>query len=422
MRFGRGMPAVVALTTGLLVFTGAPPAVAGPSDDAVIAAVQQATLTASDPRGGSYFGFSVDVSGTTAVVGALFASTPAGQFAGAAYVFVRSGETWTEQAKLTASDGLAGYPFGGSVAIEGDTVVVSGTGSAGEGGSPGAAYVFVRSGTTWSQQVKLTASDGASGDAFGSSLALSGNTLLVGAAGDDNAAGIDAGAAYAFVRSGATWTQQAKLTAADAIEEDRFGGSVALSGDTALIGSYSGGPIGTGAAYAFQRSGTTWTEQAKLTGQDPQQGDLFGADLALSATTAVIGGYGDDTARGVDSGSATVFVRSGNTWTQQAVLLARDGQANDGFGYSVDISGNRAVVGAYLDSHHNLSAAGSAYRFLRSSGTWSLQVKVTAPDATAGAHFGVSVAIDADTAIAGANFAETTGDDAGAAYVYWKSA
>ena len=420
MRSGRCASGLLSLTTVLLLLAVAPPAVAGPSDDAVIAAAQQATLTASDPKSGSYFGFSVAVSGNTAVVGALFATTPAGQFAGAAYVYVRSGATWVEQAKLTASDGLASYPFGGSVAVDGDTVVVGASGSAGEGGPPGAAYVFVRSGTTWTEQAKLTAADGASGDFFGSSVAVSGNTVLVGAAGDDAAAWIDVGSAYTFIRSGVTWTQQAKLTPTDAIEEDRVGVAVALSGDTALIGSYGGGAAGAGAAYAFLRSGTTWSQQAKLTAQVPQSLDLFGASLALNGNTAVIGAYADDTARGVDSGSATVFVRSGTTWTQQAVLTARDGRTDDGFGYSVDISGNRVVVGSYLDSHHNLSAPGSAYRYLRSGGAWTQQVKITAPDPTAGAHFGVSVAIDADTAIAGANFADTAGEDTGSAYAYWK--
>ncbi len=155
-------------------------------------------------------------------------------------MFTRSGTTWTQQAKLTAADGAAGDQFGYSVAISGDTVVITANADDNDvnGIDSGSAYVFTRSGTTWSQQAKLTAADGASRDWFGVRVAISGDTAVITAdADDDDVNGVDSGSAYVFTRSGTTWYQQAKLTAADGAAVDLFGYSVALSGDTAVIGA-----------------------------------------------------------------------------------------------------------------------------------------------------------------------------------------
>ncbi len=169
-------------------------------------------------------------------------------------------------------------------------------------------------------EFKLTASDAAAGDVFGFSVALSGDTALVGAVGDDDA-GSFSGSAYVFVRSGTSWIQQAKLTASDAASNDIFGGSVALIGDTALVGAAGDDDAGSvsGSAYVFVRSGTTWTEQAKLTASDAAAGDRFGIAVALNGSTALVVAPNDDDAA-FSSGSAYVFVRSGTTWSQQAKL------------------------------------------------------------------------------------------------------
>src|SRR5439155_580953 len=146
---------------------------------------------------------------------------------------------WTQEAKLTASDGAAGDNFGYSVAMDGDTAVVGSRSDDTPGGqNAGSAYVFVRTGTIWTQQAKLTASDGAAFDLFGQSVAVSGNTDVVGASADDTPAGDDAGSAYVFVRTGTTWTQRVHLLATDGAATDEFGVSVAVSGDTALVGAY----------------------------------------------------------------------------------------------------------------------------------------------------------------------------------------
>ena len=263
---------------------------------------EQAKLSASDAANGDLFGWSVAVAGDTAVVGAPFDNTVAGTDAGSAYVFVRSGGAWTQQAKLRASDAANGDLFGVSVAVAGDTAVVGAyDDNTVAGVDAGSAYVFVRSGGAWTQQAKLTASDAANGDAFGISVAVAGDTAVVGAYADDTVAGGDAGSAYVFVRSGGAWTQQAKLTASDAANGDAFGISVAVAGDTAVVGaSYDDTVAGTdaGSAYVFVGSGGVWTQQAKLTASDAANGDAFGISVAVAGDTAVVGARFDDTLAG----------------------------------------------------------------------------------------------------------------------------
>jgi FG-GAP repeat protein len=302
--------------------------------------LQEAKLTASDGVADDLFGFSVALSGSTAVVGANSENSGAG----AAYVFARSGTTWTQQAKLTASDAAANDNFGNSVAISGSTAVV---GAPSKNSSTGMTYVFVRSGTAWSEQAKLTASDGAADDNFGFSVATSGSAAVVGAPGKN----LGAGAAYMFVRSGTAWSQQAKITAADRAANDNFGNSVAISSSTAVVAA-PGKNSGAGAAYVFVRSGTAWSQQAKLTASDGASFDNFGNSVAISGATAVVGASVNV--------AAYVFVRSGTTWTQQAELTASDGAPNDLFGLSVAISGSTTVVGAPGKN----SNTGAAYAYV----------------------------------------------------------
>jgi uncharacterized repeat protein (TIGR03803 family) len=304
---------------------------------------QQAELIASDGAPNDQFGFSVAISGSTAVVGAYEKNS----YTGAAYVFVRSGTTWTQQAELTASDGAGGDAFGISVAISGSTAVV---GAEGKNFLAGVAYVFVSSGTTWTQQAELTASDTVTGELFGVSVAISDSTAVVGAIGYN----VSFGAVYVFVRSGTTWTQQAELTASDGVADDGLGYSVAVSGSTVVAGA-PGKNSSTGAAYVFVRSGTTWTQQAELTASDGAPQDAFGTSVASSGSTAVAGALGGNTV-----GAAYVFMRSGTTWTQQDELTASDGTSGDAFGLSVAISGSTAVVGA----RNKGAFMGAAYVFV----------------------------------------------------------
>ena len=230
----------------------------------------------------------------------------------------------TEQTKLLATDGASSDNFGEPVSVSEDTVVVGAVLDDDNGTSSGSAYVFIRSGTTWTQQAKLTASDGAADDFFGFSVSVSGDTAVVGARFEDDK-GSNSGSAYVFVRSGTTWTQQAKLTASDGAADDNFGDSVSVSGDTVVVGA-SGDDGNKGSAYVFVRSGTTWSQQAKLTASDGAVGDIFGISISVSGDTTVVGAAFDGD-NGDFSGSAYVFIRSGTAWTQQAKLTASDGES-----------------------------------------------------------------------------------------------
>ena len=407
---------VALLTLAVLACNPGPPGGADRTSlqsDALIS-IQQAKLLASDGEDFDRLGVAVAISGNTALV-AADRDDDRGSDAGAVYVFVRSGAIWTQQAKLTAGDGAANEAFGSSVALSGDTAVIGAIFDAEVGGSAlGAAYVFVRSGTTWSQQAKLIAADGTSDDQFGTSVAISGDTAVIGAV-NDNDRGDHSGSAYVFVRSGAAWSQQAKLLAADGVAFDSFGISVAAAGDTAVAGAFGAGDR-SGAAYVFVRAGTTWTQQAKLAAAGGTAGDQLGGAVALSGDTALIGASGADD-HGDDSGAAYVFVRGGATWTQQAQLTAADGAGGDQLGGAVALDGDTALIGARFDGDLG-AASGSAYVFGRSATTWSQQAKLTADDGAAVDFFGVSVALSGSSALIGAVGDDDHGSSSGAAYVF----
>jgi hypothetical protein len=251
-------------------------------------------LTADDGAPGDQFGFSVAIDGDYAIVGA-----DADDFGtGSAYIFFWNGVGWEQQQKLTASDGAPGDQFGYSVAIAGEYAIVGA--SAPWKSGTGSAYIFKREGTSWTEQQKLTASDGASGDGFGYSVAIAGEYAFAGAAGDDSGTG----SAYIFKRDGTSWTQQQKLTASDGVAADAFGFSVSIDGDYAFAGA-AGDDSGTGSAYLFKRDGTSWTQQAKLTASDGAADDHFGFSVAVAGDYAIVGAEWDDD-KGADSGSAYV--------------------------------------------------------------------------------------------------------------------
>ncbi len=362
--------------------------------------VQVAKLLAEDGAGNDFFGFSVALFDNTAVIGA-FRDDDKGVDSGSAYVFTRFEDGWSRQAKLTAADGAAGDEFGGKVALDGDVALIGAARHDGMGVDAGSAYVFTRSRTGWRQQAMLTAPDGAAGDEFGYSVAISGDVAVIGAPRDDDN-GDDSGSAYVFTRSGSAWSRQAKLTAADGAAGDVFGISVAISGDTVVIGADLADERGSnsGAAYVFSRSGNAWRQQAKLTADDGTAGDLFGMRVAIFGGTAVIGAAREDD-KGENSGAAYVFVRSGTTWGQQAKLVAADGAAHDRFGTRVAVYGNTAVIGAILDDATS-DNSGSAYVFTRAGAGWSQRAKLVATDGAADDVFGWNVALYGDTVMIGA--------------------
>lgn len=396
---------------------------------------------------------------------------------GAAYVFVRTGTTWTQQAYLKASNTDPGDQFGYSVSVSGDTIVVgapnekstavgvNGNQASNSAILAGAAYVFVRNGTTWTQQAYLKASNTASFNYFGRSVTVDGNTIAVGA---DQYQSM--GAVYVFVRNGTTWTQQATFSGSNTGAQDQFGWSVGLSGDTLVVGanledSDTTGVNSTGtdpalqynsgAAYVFVRIGTSWGQEAYLKASNTGSKDYFGTSVAVSGDTVVVGAlFEDSNARGVnstgtdasinfDAGAAYVFVRSAGSWTQEAYLKASNSEEFDVFGASVAISGNTLVVGASdedstvfgingsqtSDSDEEFNS-GAAYVFVRSGSSWTQQAYLKASNTDEKDFFGTTVAISGDTVVIGApgessnstgvnaNGTNNNAVDAGAAYTF----
>jgi len=386
--------------------------------------IQQAELIASNGKTADGFGFSAAVSGSTAVVGAPDHNVGSNYSQGAAYVFVQSGGTWIQQAKLTASDGATNDLFGTSVAVSGSTILVGASlhpYSPGHDGS-GAAYVFVESGGTWSQQAELTSSDGAAGDGFGYSVAVDGSTAVVGAPWHMVGSNLYQGAAYVFVESDGTWSQQAELTASDGTAYDYFGHSVAVSGSTAVVGAPGhnvGSNYSQGAAYVFAESGGTWSQQAELTASDGSASDQFGTSSALSGSTMVVGAPDHEVGSNYSQGAAYVFVESVGTWSQQAELSASDGAPYDNFALSLALSGSTMVVGAPDHKVGSNNSQGAVYVFGESGGTWSQQSELTASHGAAGDQFGRSVALSGSTVVVGAPWHNVGSKTAqGVAYVF----
>ena len=384
--------------------------VEAPADRRRLAAynyMEVAKLTAADAASKDYFGSSVAIDGDTVVVGGP------GDDSGSVYVLrtTDGGATYAQVAKLTAADAAAGDWFGRSVAIDGDTVVV--------GANREAAYVFrtTNGGATYDQVAKLTAADAAYDGYFGDSVAIAGNTVVVGAHGDDSYTG----SAYVFrtTDGGATYGQVAKLTAADASNDDRFGISVAIGGGTVVVGAYGDddGGSGSGSVYVFRTTdgGATYGQLAKLTASDAAAYDYFGFSVAIDGTIVVVGAYLKE--------AAYVFrtTDGGATYGQVAKLTASDAAEGDGFGISVAIDGDTVVVGAhqYYNQYYN-DGSGSVYVFRTNDGgaTYGQVAKLTASDAGQWDHFGGSVAIDGDTIVVSAYGDDDGGTSSGSVYVF----
>ena len=410
-----------------------------------------AKLTASDGAEGDSFGHSVAVNGSTAVVSAYQDDDDnRGDDSGSAYVFTKdSSGKWTQQAKLTASDGAAGDEFGISVAVDGDTVVVGAQKDDDDnrGDDSGSAYVFVKPAGGWAnatETAKLTASDGAAGDLFGISVAVDGDTVVVGAQkDDDDDRGDDSGSAYVFVKPNGGWDDwdeldsddkdklTAKLTASDGSATDSFGWAVAADSDTVVIGAFGDDRTiddtdiaNLGAAYVFTKPAGGWadaTETAKLTAPDAEAADLFGVSVAVDGEVVLVGAHLEDE-NAFGAGAAYVFTKPAGGWADVddddvAKLTASDGESNDRFGLSVAVDGSTAVIGAN-DHTHVTEKSGSAYVFTKNSaGVWIQEFELNASDGAADDRFGYSVALDGDTLFVGAEQDDDKGTDSGSVHI-----
>ncbi len=400
------MQRVIMVLAGVLLAYTAVPALAQECDP-----VEVAELHASDAHADDQFGWSVSIDGDTAIVGAIRHRTNNNSI-GSAYIFTRIAGVWTEQGEILPDDGERGDYFGISVSISGDTAIVGAPGDSGNGSDSGSAYVFTRTDGVWLQQAELLADDGAQDDRFGSSVCLSGDTAIVGAA-NNNDNGQVSGSAYIFTRSGGVWTQQVKLLPADNEAGDWFGDSASIDGDTVAVGAWGDGRC-EGSVYVYTRSEGLWTQQAKLQPADGAPQTYFGVSVSLSESSVVIGAHRAD-ANAEESGAAYVFVRNGDTWSERSKLLPADGFAHGRFGFTVSLDGNTAIVGRPISSDHD---TGAAYVFTRTGADWIPQAKLQSSDGAMGDVFGYSVSISGDTAIMGVPGDDDIGDHSGSAYIF----
>lgn len=322
--------------------------------------------------------------------------------------------------EIDAPDGQAGNRFGYSVALSASSALIGAPGDDAGGELSGSAYVFVTSGGSWSLQAKLAASDAAAMASFGQAVSIAGDTAVVGAP-YATTAGTAAGAVYVFTRSGSVWTQQAKLSAPDYGVYDYFGSALSLSGDTLAVGAPYADVFGadSGAAYVFKRSATTWSVGTKLFPADSRSDDLFGSSVSLSGLRLAVGAPNDDD-NAVASGSVYVFNASGSIWSAPQKLRPTDGANGDLFGNAIALAGSDLIVGAPENDAVG-AAAGAAYFYSSATGSWSLQQKLVASDAANGDFFGAAVAISRERILIGALLDDASATDTGAAYLFTRN-
>jgi hypothetical protein len=396
--------------------------------------VERLKLVSSDAAGGDEFGFSVAIDGDTAIVGAIGTDdgnncadigNPDLCESGAAYIYdgllaavadvngsgVADGcEAVCEAEKLLASDGDQNDHFGQSVSVSADVAVVGAYWGNDNGTNPGSAYVHRWNGSSWVEEQKLLASDGAANDRFGHSVSVSADVVVVGAYRRDDS-GTDSGSAYVYRWNGSSWVEEQKLLASDGAYQDRFGHSISVSGDVALVGA-----VFDNSAYVYRWNGAQWVEEQKLLASDGSAFNEFGYSVSVSGDVALVGAVLDDD-NGTDSGSAYVYRWNGAQWVEEQRLLASDGSAFDGFGWSVTVSGDVAIVGAgWADG--NDTESGSAYVYWWNGSSWVEEQKLLASDGAAGDRFGNSVSVSGDVAVVGAHADNDNGGDSGSVYVF----
>ena len=369
-----------------------------------LALVERQKLTSEDGATDDQFGWAIAVSGNTALVAAPNATIGDNAGQGAVYVFTRDSGQWQQTAKLIADDGREADSFGISVALAGSTAII---------GAPnidtfrGAAYVFRFSNGTWTQDQKLQASDGTEFNQFGWSVALSGTAALIGSTSATVGSNSSQGAVYAFDESGNTWSETQKFSSDDGATGDAFGWSVALDGNNAVIGANFanvGGNEFQGAAYAFARRGNTWEQTQKLTADNGDDFDFFGGAIALEDGEALIGAEGAATDGNPFSNQGVVyrFSRSTVAWNPTQMLAASDGEASDGFGHSVALRHGMALIGATGVTVDDVSTAGAAYVFRTIGGDFVERDKLMASDPVEFGSYGWSVAMPGKSFLVGA--------------------
>jgi len=395
----RGVSSVAVWMAVVLALVGwQAPADAAPVFD-------ETKLVASDGAQGDAYGFSVAAADGRVVVGAHFDDNDNGPDAGSVYVYEPDGSGGWDETRLTATDGAAGDGYGRSVAVAGHRIVVGANGNDNDNGSEaGSVYLYEPDGSGGWDETKLTASDGADFDLYGWSVGVAGDRIVVGASGDDDN-GSEAGSVYLYEPDGSGGWDETKLTASDGAPDDLYGRSVAVAGDRIVVGVSADDDNGTssGSVYVYEPDGTGWDE-TKLTATDAATGDGYGVSVAVAGDRIVVGASADDD-NGTSSGSAYVYEPDATGW-DETKLTASDAARIDFYGISVAVAGDRVVVGAIGADSGNGDFSGSAYVYEPDgAGGWD-ETKLTATDSAAGDNHGRSVAVAGHRTVVG-----TPGDD-----------
>jgi hypothetical protein len=375
--------------------------------------ILQATLSLPDFAAQDKLGWSVALSGNTAIIGSPNHRPTGSPSTGAAAIFQRNGLGWSLQAELVSNETVfPNLSFGNSVAIDGDIAVVGAPRIlVGGGGIPGVVYVFRRSGGVWTQQQRIVGELAS----FGISVAISGDTIVVGSPSN-------IGQAVVYRLNGSTWTEEARVIGPEGTPGDEFGHSVAIDGDTIVVSAWADNTDAgndTGSATVFSRSGTMWTQQAFLTASDPHVEDFFGSSVAISGNTIAVGAYNADSPRVLNSGAVYVYQRSGATWSETTKLVATDAHGGDKLGSSISMSGNNIVAGANFYDLPNRQDTGAAYIFQRNNNVWAQSGVQFTDNGAASDIYGSGVAISDNTIITGApQFDKDGAQNSGVAYAY----
>lgn len=389
------------------------------SVDRIFAATEDNKLLSSDGAAGDNFGRSVSVNDDVMVVGAI-GCDEVGEESGGAYVYRLDGVNWVEEAKLVASDGMAGDHFGWSVAVDRDVIVVGAPRGEQILGKVSWAYVFRYDGVNWVEEAKLIPGDGATGSHFGYSVSVKDDVIVVGAY-DDDSLSENRGSAYVYRYNGGDWIEEDKIVADDGTTGDFFGRSVSDNKNVVIIGAPGDDDAGSesGSVYIFQYDGVNWIEEGKFIANDGMESDHFGHSVSVNKNVIVVGASGIFSNSGVYLGSAYVFRYDGTNWIEEAKLTASDGVENDAFSYSVSLDRDTILIGAYGNDDAG-NGSGSAYVYRFNGVDWLEVDKLVANDAVADAEFGFSVSLSANLIAVGAPGDDDAGRHTGSVYIFGK--
>ena len=370
--------------------------------------VQNTTLVSAPIDKGANFGHAIAISGSFAVVGAPYSNIGVDSKgiygSGSAYAFVQDASgLWAQEQMLSPNDPKVSDLYGYSVDIDGNTLVVGAPGRESDDEEIGVVYVFVRKSSGWVQEARLEPAYGNNGDAFGTSVSLIGDRLMVGAPGASVGSSKSVGAVYEYIRSGGKWYEKVPIKADDASPGSLFGTSIEIDGQRMIVGAPEAGK--TGRAYVFYRNGGNWKQQAKMEPTDAESGDYFGASVAVDGGIVIVGAPLADPNLGMgqvtNAGAVYQFKSRGGNWSQLEKITAENGQAFDHFGTSIDVNDQFLVVGANDVDDYNILRAGRAYLYTQGMEGWDLQTMIAPSTSTSDASFGAAVVLNGEDVLIG---------------------